>query len=209
MSQNPNRPSVEQVYAAANAVGISLGNYTYAVVGGAACTVLGSKRGTDDVDFVVPQGQTSCTRTRLGAQPTFRVVSGSLHTHYRSTPEVEIEILTPPALWAETFDSSTPTIQIGSVKILKPTLILNAKCRSILGRPSEIKRRNDANDIQFLLNWCTTHGVRPTAPETPNINNDFVQWFNDIFECPYQVWTNAGYEFQKGLSSVYQNPIAD
>ncbi len=104
------QPSVQQVRAAARAIGSCLAGRKYAVVGGAACAMLGSKRETQDVDFVVPQGNTRQTKLLLSNDPLddFHVAKGTLYTTYKSTPAVDIEILTPPALFQEWFDYSTP-----------------------------------------------------------------------------------------------------
>ncbi len=51
-------PTPEQVCAAAKAVGYALGDQDYALVGGAACVLLDSTRATEDVDIVVPKGNT-------------------------------------------------------------------------------------------------------------------------------------------------------
>ncbi|KAH6842237.1 hypothetical protein B0I37DRAFT_447740 [Chaetomium sp. MPI-CAGE-AT-0009] len=140
-------PSVGHIIAAAKAVAQALnnGNVKYAIVGGAACLLLGSDRATSDVDFV------------------------------RSA--IEIQIISPPALFKEPFDESTETIEIlDGIHVLKPTLILNAKCRSILDRAGEDKKMSDGQDIKFLLHWCADNGLDP-RPEVPNATNEFVNAF--------------------------------
>ena len=141
---------VEAVREAAQAVGRVLGDQVYAIVGGAGCALLGSPRTTTDVDIVVPRGQTMEIRKLFKGQEGFVVEERTLHTYFSSNPRVDIEILTPPMLFKEAFDASTPTVMIGSAKVLKPALLLNAKCHSIMGR-GETKTRSDAHDISFLL----------------------------------------------------------
>jgi hypothetical protein len=143
---------VEAVREAAQAVGRVLGDQAYAIVGGAGCALLGSPRTTTDVDIVVPRGQTMEIRKLFKGQEWFVVEKRTLHTYFSSNPRVDIEILTPPMLFKEQFDASTPTVIIGSAKVLKPALLLNAKCHSIMGR-GEAKTRSDAHDIAFLLRW--------------------------------------------------------
>lgn len=125
------------------------------------------------------KGETKMARDKLAAQGThFSVDPKTRHTNYLSKPAVEIEILTPPLLFKERFDKDTPTLEVtGGIKILKPTLILNAKCASILGRANETKKLTDAVDIKFLLTWCVAKQMRPTANECPNVNNAFIEWF--------------------------------
>lgn len=180
-----------------------LGNRQYAIVGGGALALLGSDRETDGVDFVVPKGETPSIRALLKEQPEhFTVERRTNHTTYNSKPPVAIQILTPPALFKMAFDVSTPTIQIDNVKVLKPTLILCAKIDSILSRVSDGKIAADANDIKYLLRWCTTeegrrHGCTITAKEVPNATRNFYLGFVSTYREP-QLWTNAGFNLQTG-----------
>ncbi|KAG9232994.1 hypothetical protein BJ875DRAFT_379505, partial [Amylocarpus encephaloides] len=156
------------IRAAAGAISYSLNDRVYAVVGGAACSLLGSTRETDDVDIVVPQDVTRDTRRMLKDEPTyFHVEKKTLHTYYKSDPKVEVEIIAPPALFRESFDNNTPVVLVDDIRVLKPSLILNAKCNSILGRASEGEKTTDATDIKFCLWWCASNNARPTTAEVP------------------------------------------
>ncbi len=191
-------PSPKQTLEAAEAVALAMTDKHYAVVGGAACSVLGSVRQTSDVDFVVLQGDTKAARALLKAQDrSFEVEKGTNHTYYKSSPRVEIEILTPPALFKQPFTSSTPTINVDKIRVLKPTLLLDAKCGTIFSRSSEEKRRTDATDIKFLLRWCTTNRMHPTAEELPNVTKEFVEYFISQFGGA-ELWTAAGYDHVQG-----------
>ena len=197
-SQSSGKPSSDQIRAAARAVGYYLGNRTYAVVGGAACSLLGARRGTEDVDVVVPQGATKDARTTLKNEVAyFEVQSRTLHTYYKSDPKVEVEIIAPPSLFRENFDASTPVVIVEGTKVLKPALILNAKCNSILGRAIEEKKQSDAEDIQFCLWWCYTNNSFPTSAEVPRANAQFVQWFISV-HGGREHWINARYNFETG-----------
>lgn len=55
------------------------------------------------------------------------------------------------SLFRESFDEFTETVEINEVQVLKLTLIMNVKCRSILGREGEDKKTSDAQDIKFLF----------------------------------------------------------
>jgi hypothetical protein len=176
----------------------------YALVGGGACVVLGSTRTTQDVDFVVLRGQTSAARQLRRASPHFNVEPKTNHTTFKAegADGVEIEILAPPAMFKENFDQNTEVITVGNVKVLKPALILNAKCRSILGRPTVSKRNTDASDIIFLLEFCARNPMYlPKAVEVPNATREFVQSFVGQYQNQ-DSWTRAGYNFQTGLFSV-------
>jgi hypothetical protein len=183
------KPTPEQVRAAAQAIGFSLGSQVYAVVGGAACSLLGSSRVTDDVDIIVLQGATKETRQNLKDQTAyFDVENRTLHTYYKSNPPVGVEILAPPSLFKENFSSSTPVVVIDGTKVLKPALISNSKCYSIIGRASESRKRTDALDIQFCLGWYAQNNAFPTAAEVPRAGKQFVEWFIFI----YMVGKNSG-----------------
>jgi hypothetical protein len=192
------KPSPGQIREAARAISHYLGDQVYAIVGGAACSLLGSSRETEDVDIVVPQGATRDARRKLKNEPTyFDVDNRTLHTYYKSDPRVEVEIITPPSLFREGFDNNTPVVLVDGVKVLKPSLILNAKCNSILGRASKEKKDTDAFDITFCLRWCANHNAFPTAAEVPRADKEFVEWFTSEYGGA-EYWTNAGYNRETG-----------
>jgi predicted nucleotidyltransferase len=189
-------PSTDLVIAAAKAVARALrdSNVKYAVVGGTSCLLLGSHRVTTDVDIVVPKGRVRDARLLLKAQPEhFSVDPRTNHTVYLSTPPIDIQIIAPPALFKEPFDDSTETIELmDGVWVLKPTLILNAKCRAILGRAGESKKTSDAQDIKFLLHWCAENGMRVNTAEVPNATTEFVGAFTAMYGGE-ELWERAGY----------------
>lgn len=160
---------LQNVQDATRAVGTALAEKKYAIVGGAACVLLGSRRVTKDVDFVVPKGETVEARKILKGTPNFTVEPRTAHTYYKSesSKPLEIEILTPPVRFQDKFDSDTPTITHHNVKVLKPALLLNAKCCSILSRASDDKKASDAVDIQFLLEYHVQTKTKLTAEEVP------------------------------------------
>lgn len=150
------KPTPQQIHTASAAFAAFITDNKYAVVGGAALQLLVSTRLTEDVNFVVPRGAVSAARAVIErAKEHFNVDPRTCHTYYQSNPPVQIEILSLPTLFREVFNADTPihAISIGGqlVNILKPPLILNSKCRYILGRPNEDKKSNDATDIKFLL----------------------------------------------------------
>lgn len=162
---------------------------------------LGSARVTDDVDIVVLKGSTKATRTLLAAADKFTVERGTLHTHYASRPPVEIEILTPPALFKENFDQNTETVQMQvngqAVNILHPIALLNAKCGSILKRATDAKKTTDADDINFLLAYLAKNGIFPTSAQLPNVDREFVSWFVDL-DSREERWKSIGFDFEAG-----------
>lgn len=167
---------------AASAVGAALGRSHYAIMGGAACALLGSIRKTSDIDLVVVKGGTVSARSRLMNRSDFKVDPRTRHTHYRSDNDVPNEILTPPMLFKGEFSESTPTIEVDGVKVLEPTHLLNAKCGSIFSRTSQHGRFKDSEDIKFLLRLHVQKGLKivPGSAESkrvPDINEDFVKEF--------------------------------
>lgn len=179
-------PSVQHIRQAYRAVGNCLnGNITYALVGGAACQSLGSNRLTSDVDLVVPQGQIGTARRLLAADmQNFTVDPRTLHTHYNSNPPIQIELLSPPTMFREQFDQDTPTVIVEvdgtELRVLQPKSILNAKCRSILGRATDERKAADSRDILFLLKYLgeRERGNRGEVEiQVPNATQEFMEWF--------------------------------
>lgn len=196
-----NLHSPAEIRAAAMAVGNAMARCEkYALVGGSACVVLGSTRATQDVDFVVPQGGTTSARQLLRASSDFEVEARTNRTTYKAQRPVWIEILTPPLLFREPFDQETEVITIDGTNVLKPALLLNAKCGSITGRPTEEKRRTDFQDINFLLNFCAQNPeYLPRADEVPRATKELVHGIIQIYGGQ-DVWERAGYDLETGMS---------
>ncbi|EHA21063.1 hypothetical protein ASPNIDRAFT_45694 [Aspergillus niger ATCC 1015] len=189
-----------EIRAAAMAVGNALAQFeTYTLVGGSACVVLGSTRATQDIDLVVPQGDTSDARQLLRASPDFEVEARTNHTTYKARSPVQVEILTPPLLFKEPFDENTEVITIEGVKVLKPALLLNAKCGSITGRSTEDKRRTDSLDINFLLNFCAQNPeYLPKSDEVPRATTQLVHVLIQLYGGE-DAWVRAGFSLHTGI----------
>lgn len=202
MSSSHHHPPGE-IRTAAMAVGSALAHCEkYALVGGSACVVLGSTRTTQDIDFVVLRGGTSNARQLLRASPHFKVEPRTNHTVYKAERPVEVEILAPPALFQEPFDQSTEVVTIRGTKVLKPALLLNAKCGSIIGRPTEEKRRTDSMDIGFLLKFCAENpAYLPKAHEVPKATKQLVQTLIQRYGGQ-DAWVRAGYNLETGKTYV-------
>lgn len=185
--------SHELIKSASAAVASAMGTDCYALIGGAACSMLGSRRITMDVDFVVPQGHTVPARNKLRNHPGFEVERRTNHTKYvqHGSGSIQIEILTPPGLFKSQFSASTPCVLVDNVRILKPTLILDAKCNSILGRGQDSKKLTDAEDIKFLLTYIAFHKI-PVGSEVPNATGEFIAWFDQVYGGK-ELFQNAGF----------------
>lgn len=173
MSSSTQTPSPEQVREVCKALATCLGEeFEYAIVGGAACQLLGYPDATEDVEFVVPQGADVEARKRLAADKDhFTVDPPTQYIYYRLvSPEIRVRIISPPEIFMETFDATmaTHTLSVDdcSVKILYPTFILNAKCRHTPERESDDMTQTDLESIAFLLKWLAYNIVRPSTPDT-------------------------------------------
>jgi len=189
----------ELTKAAAAAIATAMGSDCYALVGGAACTLLGSTRATEDIDFVVPQGQTPAARNKLRKNSAFEIEAGTNHTKYvqAGSSPVAVEILAPPGLFKGQFSTSTPCLLVNNVRILKPTLILDAKCGSILGRASDGKKQTDALDIKFLLVYIARYGMS-VGSEVPNATGEFITWFASSYGGK-ELFQRAGFTVPGGM----------
>ena len=105
---------------------------------------------------------------------------------------MEIEILTPPSLFKGEFNSSTPTIEIEDVSVLKPALLLGSKCRSVLECSSDWKKRTDADDIKFLPSWHNTNEGFQSPADVPAASKGFVRHF--IQNYVEELWVAASFE---------------
>jgi hypothetical protein len=202
MSSEPHPP--EALRAALTALGNALGGEKYALVGSSACVALGSQRATQDIEFVVLWGHTPDTRKPLCNSPDFEIEPRTYHTYYRAAEPVKVEILTP-ALFREPFDEITEVIAIGNLKVLKPALLLNAKCGSLVGRSTEAKRVTDVQDIIFILGYCAQNpAYLPKASEVPNATKDFAEAFI-LTHGARDTWIRAGYDLEMGLLHLIRN----
>ncbi|RDX52756.1 hypothetical protein OH76DRAFT_1400017, partial [Lentinus brumalis] len=147
-----------------------------------------------DIDFVVPQGTTSASRRLLMDHGAFTVEPRTLHTkHTASATGVDIEILSPPALFQGSFDAATPIVMVNGVRVLHPVRILDAKCRSLLSRSHDVKRASDAEDIAFLLHRCASDGIKIRAGDMVNAIPGVLEYIIDQAWVPRQAWNAAGY----------------
>lgn len=177
----------------------------YAVLGGAACSILGSTRQTEDVDVVVPQNVTRHARAALRASSS--VESRTNHTTYlfdhdttsggTQTEPIDIEILTPPSLFQDEYTSDTPVFDIGGVCVLHPMRILTSKCNSVVQRSSPQKRQTDIIDIKFLLNTIITHQMYQSPAELTRlrtlISEEWITYYVKAFDpASLGLWVGLG-----------------
>lgn len=184
---------------ASKAVARAMGTKPYALVGGAACQLLGSQRTTKDVDFVVCENKTGDARELLKKSGEFTIDPRTKHTNYG---EVVIEILAPPGLYRGKFDENTPTQQVDGVKILSTLQLLDSKCQALNIRPTAAQKITDAADIKFLLELLTASGgpLTNAKEQVPHADEQFIRGYKLKYgEAP---WEKAGF----ALVSKYPLP---
>lgn len=200
MSSSSEMPDEQDIKEVCKAIGELLAGMKYCIIGGGALQLLESPRLTRDVDILVPRGSIAAARARLAAaKDKFFVDPRIRHTYYKnSNPTIPIDIVAPPMLFKVEFDDGTPlhTVPVDGqpVDILKPSLILNSKCVSVLGRSTDQKKQSDASDIIFLLEWLTANNVELSVEEVPHATAAFIQYFIAQYQHS-ETWRLAGFKF--------------
>jgi hypothetical protein len=174
--------SPSQILVAAQTISQSLQYIPYALVGGAAYSLLGSPCSVDSIELVVPRGQTLLTRNTLRKDSShFEVDPRTRHTHFKGECNVEISIVAPPGLFRGKFESNTKTVKRHGVNVLHPALLLNELCGIIKERLTEGKKEEDAADIFFLLNWLGDDEEKVHWSAVPNVSRAFAAWFVETY----------------------------
>ena len=100
---------------------------------------------------------------------------------------------------------------VNNVRVLKPTLILDAKCASILGRANESKKGTDAADIRFLLTYIAQNRI-PVGSKVTNASSEFIIWFisnygsKDLFQRAGFTVPNSMFSSSSPSSFAFQTP---
>ncbi len=197
MSRSTWKPSTRSaIHAAAVAIGETLGTRRYAVVGGAACMLLGSMRLTEDVDLVVPKGTVGEYRklfkTAEAEERGFRTGTEQPRHTFHGPESVLVEFLSTAGMFKGRFDEDTATVVVDGVRILHPLSLLDAKCESVFSR-GEHKKHTDAEDIRFLLEHCAGNGLKITARDVPHASPEAVEYLMSEGWVPQEAWVKAGY----------------
>ncbi len=206
-----------QITAATRALAQALENEPYAFVGGAACQLLGSARMTQDVDIVVPRGAPSRILDILRQSPHFRMAPNRATSFVgagaaaddmpgsaaaATAAAVAVDVLSPPARFAEPYDAQTPTLTVDGLRVLHPVLILNSKCYSAQVRVDDSKAFGDVLDIGFLLGYIHEHPQLATGPTlpvcratVPRATPLFISCLVEEYPHLRQAWERVGYDF--------------
>ncbi|KAE9973853.1 hypothetical protein BLS_003403 [Venturia inaequalis] len=178
MSTSPTPTTPPEILAAARALSECLQYIPYALVGGAAYSLLDSPCSVDAIELVVPRGQTLLTRNTLKKDTAhFEVDPRTRHTHFKGQFNIEISIVAPPGLFRGKFESGTRVVKRHGVSILHPSLLLNELCGIVKERLNEGKMEEDAADILFLLSWLGNHEEKVRWGDVPNVTRAFAAWF--------------------------------
>ncbi|KAM5542115.1 hypothetical protein V8D89_004198 [Ganoderma adspersum] len=193
--------SREAVQAAAGAIANTVGARPYAIVGGAACLLLGGTRQTEDVDMVVPKNTVveyrKLFRSSDAARLGFKTGTQQPRHTYHGQENVLIELLSPPGMFKSHFDENTPTVVVNGIRVLHPLILLDTKCGALISR-AENKRFTDAQDITFLLGFCSSHRIPITTRDVPNASPDSIEYLISQGWVPREAWVNAGYVQGRG-----------
>jgi len=186
--------NVQTITEACRATGQALSNEPYALIGGAACSLLGSRRGTYDIDIVVLDGRKRAVVSQLDNLPEFGVERGSMRTWYNASNgnHYNLDVMEPSTIHQQ-FTGSTETINVQGITVLKPVNILNFKCFSYVdrSRPAQ-KKQNDGRDIRFLLDYMIQHGERVHNGQLRFADEDFLVDYISSYPDTKDKWVQIG-----------------
>lgn len=161
----------------------ALRDTTYALIGGVACHLLGSRRGNiKDIDIIIPNGERAGTAAILARSSKFGVDDANgTWFNASNNRSYTVDLMEPREMY-QSFDRNTATIVVDGIRVLKPALILNYKCFAWTSddrRPD--KKRNDAADIRFLASYMVRNGSSTTTEEVNWATGDFFVEFLAMF----------------------------
>ncbi|KAI9774212.1 MAG: hypothetical protein M1839_001758 [Geoglossum umbratile] len=153
-----------------------MGDRTYALMGGVALNLLGSRRGTNDFDIMIPAGKYQETLRALSTSSSFGISWTGLSWVNISNDTYKVDIVEPTRT-IQSF-SKEDTVTVDGVRILKPAILLNLKafCWKFEHRKPE-KKPTDAQDINFLVSRMAEEGQRTSSREVNFANPDFLNDF--------------------------------
>lgn len=156
--------------------------------------MLGSRRGTYDIDIVVLDGRKRAVVSQLGNLPEFGVERGSMRTWYNASNRnhYNLDVIEPSTIHQQ-FTGGTETINVQGVTVLKPINILNFKCFSYAdpSRPAQ-KKQNDGRDIRFLLDYMVEHNERVHNGQLCYADEDFLFDYISSFPDTKDKWVQIG-----------------
>jgi hypothetical protein len=169
--------SPEVVREACEAVN-ALGSARSAIIGGCAVDLLGARRGTKDVDILVPDRTKRSVRAAMEQSDQFwvgkapdrrQMFKASNHRSYN------VDIIQPADLGLDSRYAESGAFSIGGARILKPALLLNLKVYS-WNNPdrNEDSKLRDLRDIGFLLDYMYRNEIQTSPDEVDLISPDLL-----------------------------------
>ncbi|KAH9923747.1 uncharacterized protein BXZ73DRAFT_103796 [Epithele typhae] len=198
MPEHPTTFSVSTIKTVARDVALALSDQqTYAVVGSAACILLGREASTSDFSIVVPRGGTLDARSLLKAAPPFAVAPLTRHTAHAQTG-LAVDILAPPMMFPGAFNAETTVVELdfeerarGTVRVLHPLLLLNATCSMLPRRAAQEQMARDAEDVAFLLEWCVRRRVEVNPAWVPEVTPELAEYTVAQGWIEQELWLEA------------------
>ena len=168
----------------------------YALIGGAACSLLGSQRGTADLDILVPEGQKRATQLLLADAPTFGYDAQTRQTWFNAPNGNyhNIDVMAGSRV-GTVLDSQTPTMLINGARVLPPGVLLRMKCLSwseMDTKRDQTKKGHDAGDIRFLLEYMVENRITVDPQVMRGVNGDFFDGWLRRYPETQQDWLAVG-----------------
>ena len=162
----------------------TLGDTRYAIVGACALGLLNIniKRPVQDVEVFVPTGQTAKTATALcapqnnGFKSSTNSSTGKLRVWYEKDGSKVPILFREPARLHQKYPDANGFFMVGTVRVLKASLLLNIRCCSWSQNRSNGNREkqdHDAADIDHLIKYIALQ----TKEELPHATPEFLVKF--------------------------------
>ena len=145
----------------ARVIDYQLGNLKYAIIGGAACFLLGSTRLTHDFDIIVLDGTKKSAMAKLSQnKELFGSAQGGIWVNTEDGGRYNLDVIEPRQIRQRFSGGSGEIIKIQGVNVLRPSLLLEYKQYSYAHRDAgrQASKNTDAMDLQFLTRYLTNSG---------------------------------------------------
>lgn len=178
------------------------GRIPYAVIGGIAIMKLGdTQRKTADFDILVANGwNKKAVQALLASHSTGIGVleqSGNDQVWYTQDGKSHnVDIMQPMKIGGVDLNpEGKDTMVVNGARILRPDLLLNLKCYSWMARdPSKTdKKKQDKDDIRYLMEYMTKSGLHVSPVAVPNANAAFFTAWLQSNSDTIETWRQWGF----------------
>ena len=138
----------------ARVIDYQLGNLKYAIIGGAACFLLGSTRMTRDFDIIVRDGLKKEAMAMLARnRELFGSAQEGMWVNTEDGGRYNLDVIEPSQIH-QRFNGDE-VIKVQGVNVLHPSLLLEYKQYSYAHRDAgrQASKNTDAMDLQFLTRY--------------------------------------------------------